>query len=237
VIGLAANSTREDRRDLNAVFQRLVCVLGYDSVEALDEILQKLRRSRGGLPVTFYIRGGARSRDHDECAPPEGVTGPVLPAAWINRTMELILVGDRLDVHYGSIMGFARADTTFSVDWYIVEQIWPLPVALSADWHVVEQTWPLPAAKAPASVTMPPVTEVNIDAPAHATISERARPTDVETIRLLAKARGWSDDRFYKMSTGRVMKTLGDALKKLEGDEYHERNRSTYRRAQRRLKD
>jgi hypothetical protein len=211
--GPAADSS-ENRRDLNAVFQRLVCALGYDPVEARDEILQKLRRSRGGLPTMFHICGGAPARrwpspdecapPEDECAPPEGVTGPVLPAAWINRTMELILVGDRLDVHYGSIMGFARADTTFSVD-----------------WHIVEQIWPLPAAKAPASVTMPPVTEVE---------------TDVEIIRSLAKKRGWSEDKLHEMSTGQVMKLLGDDLKALEGDAYRERNRSTYRRAQGRLK-
>jgi hypothetical protein len=92
----------------------------------------------------------------------------------------------------------------------------------------------------------PGISEFTISAPTHVTINgqrppeakrkHRAAPTDVEVIRSLAKHRGWSDDQFYNMSTGRMMKALGDDWKKLEGNMYHERDRSTYRRAQRRLK-
>jgi hypothetical protein len=68
-----------------------------------------------------------------------------------------------LDFHYGSIMGYARDDTTFSVDWHIVEQIWPLPMASVPVSVTVSQIWPLPAVNAPASVTMPTVTEVRTE--------------------------------------------------------------------------
>jgi hypothetical protein len=64
---------------------------------------------------------------------------------------------------------------------------------------------------------------------------KRAKRTDVNLIRSLAREKGWSDAQFFKMSTGLVQKLLGDELKTREGDLYHERHRSTYRRAQRRL--
>lgn len=85
----------------------------------------------------------------------------------------------------------------------------------------------------------PSMGELTIGAPAHATVSNRnrARRTDVELIRSLAKARGWSADKLYNMPTGQVMKLLGNDLKKLEGDAYRERSRTNYRRAQGRLED
>jgi hypothetical protein len=79
----------------------------------------------------------------------------------------------------------------------------------------------------------PSVGEFTIGVPSHATIGSHKPPgKDIAIIRSLAEKRGWSVNELRKMSTGQVMMLLGNDLMKLEGDKYHKRSRSTYRRAQ-----
>ena len=98
---------------------------------------------------------------------------------------------------------------------------------ITVNWHEVLIHWP-PEPSVPDSTSLQPQ---NPGKPKR----KRARPTDVDLIRSLARERGWSDTQFFEMSTGQVQKILGDELETREGDLYHERHRSTYRRAQRRL--
>jgi hypothetical protein len=80
----------------------------------------------------------------------------------------------------------------------------------------------------------PSIGEFTISVPAyHVTISPPTVPPDIVLIRSLAAARGWTGERFRNMSTARVKRLLDADLRKLEGDDlFHERSRSTYRRAQ-----
>jgi hypothetical protein len=98
---------------------------------------------------------------------------------------------------------------------------------ISVNWHEVMVHWP-PEPSVRDSTSQQ---SQNPGKPKR----KRAKRTDVNLIRSLAREKGWSDAQFFKMSTGRVQKILGDELKTREGDLYHERHRSTYRRAQRRL--
>jgi hypothetical protein len=74
--------------------------------------------------------------------------------------------------------------------------------------------------------------EFTISTASHVSISSPAVPPDIAFIRALAAKQGWSADKLKSMHTQIVRRILNAELKKLEGDAYRERSRSTYRRVQ-----